>query len=100
MLHGGPLLFVLDAISGPIFGVDLYPSLEEKVCKLAHTIAARHVFLNGNKKTAASVLELTFELNGHVLLATEDEMVDMMESIGRGEISYEALVDWVRARLT
>ncbi len=99
--EGGPLSYALDAIQGPIFGVDQFPTLVEKACKLAYTIANGHVFVDANKRTAASTLDLVLELNGHVLIAGEDELVEVMFSVADSVngISFEDFVAWVKHRV-
>jgi len=95
----GPLVYVLEAIAGAIFGVERYPSLEEKACAVAYTIMRFHVFVDGNKKTGLEVLFQMLELNGRTLLASDNELVEMAETCASGHIELEDLVHWVRQRL-
>ena len=99
--EGGPLSYALGAIQSPIYGVDQFPTLVEKACKLAYTIANGHVFMDANKKTAASALDLMLELNRHVLIAGEDELVEVMFRVADSVngISFEDFVAWVKHRV-
>lgn len=100
MSYPDPLLYALDAIQGVVFGLDLFPTLEEKACKLAYEIVGAHVFLDGNKRTGFLVLTTTLELNGKELNATDDELYDLMHRLACGDLSFDALHEWVVGRVT
>lgn len=56
-----------------VFGCELYPNIWIKTPYIIQKIAKKHIFLNGNKRTAI-IAGLTFlELNGHELDFTADE---------------------------
>ena len=95
---GGPLSNALNVVQNPVYGVDLFPTVEEKAAKLAHAIATGHVFADGNKKTAASVLDLVLNLNGSILLVPQDELVEMMIDLANGPagVTLETFTGWVR----
>lgn len=97
--EGGPLQNALHVVGGPIFGVDQFPTLEEKACKIAHAIATGHVFIDGNKKTAASVLDLVLNLNGSSLEVGEDELVALMYDLAENKLTFEQFVEWTRQRM-
>jgi death-on-curing protein len=97
---GGPLHNALHLVQGPIFGVDQFPTLVEKACKIAHAIATGHVFTDGNKKTAASVLDLVLNLNGCALQVPQDDLVEVMYRLARNDLTIEEFVAWTRERLT
>ena len=99
--EGGSLSYALGAIQHPIYGVDQFPTLVEKACKLAYAIANGHVFADKNKSTAMSALDLMFELNGHVLRAGEDELATVMYRVADSVngISFEDFVAWVADRV-
>ncbi len=65
----------------------------------AHGIAMNHPFLDGNKRTAAVVLETFVELNGHVLTASDEEMYVLVMGLAAGETSEEQVSAWIRERL-
>ena len=54
---------------------------------------------NGNKRTAAVVSETFLTLNGHVLNATDAELVVAILSLAAGELSEDELADWFRDHL-
>jgi len=93
------LLHVLESIRGSVFGVDRYPTLEEKACAVAYAVARHHVFADGNKRTAAESLFAMLELNGRTMHASDDEIVGTFEGIADDSVSFDSFVAWVRRRL-
>lgn len=61
----GALEMVVNAPKEIIFGQELYPTIYEKSAILMINIATKHVFHNGNKRTAFISLEVFMELNGY-----------------------------------
>ena len=59
-------------------------------------IARNHPFVDGNKRTAAVVMETFLVLNGHVLTASDAELVVAIQALAAGDLSEEALADWLR----
>ena len=49
------------------FGVDAYPTLFEKAAALFHSLINNHCFINANKRTAFSALQLFLRRNGYQL---------------------------------
>lgn len=66
----GLLKGILDQIAQYVFGVELYPSVEEKAAHLLYFLVKDHVFADGNKRIAA-LLYLAF-LHKNGLLVRED----------------------------
>ena len=62
----------------------------------AYGIATNHPFVDGNKRTAAVACELFLELNGYLLVAEDAEMYPVFLSLAAGELTEEALTDWLR----
>ena len=103
LLNPGSLEWVLEAIQYPLFGVDRYPSLEEKAATLAWIIISRHVFYDGNKRTGMSAMIIFLEANGYLFQAPDDEIIEAALQIAQvetgdagGEYSFQAFVEWVR----
>jgi len=46
------------------FGEDAYPTLLDKAAALLHSLAAHHLFFDGNKRTAARVTTIFLRANG------------------------------------
>lgn len=65
----------------------------------AFGIARNHPFVDGNKRTAAVVSETFLALNGHQLTASDAELVVTFVALAAGDLSEEALADWLREHL-
>ena len=76
------------------------PDVSELAASYAFGIARNHPFVDGNKRTAAVVSETFLVLNGHVLTATDAELVITFVALAAGELSEEELTDWFRDHLT
>jgi death-on-curing protein len=63
-----------------------------------HSLVLNHPFLDGNKRTGAAAAELTLELNGWALAASDQELEELTLATARGEMSAEALTIWFRQR--
>jgi death-on-curing protein len=59
-------------------------------------IARNHPFADGNKRTAAVVMETFMVLNGYTLTASDAELVVAIQALAAGELSEEQLADWLR----
>jgi death-on-curing protein len=93
----GSLEHVLEQIQGPLFGHDAYPSLLEKAAALAWRINTSHVFHDGNKRTAMESCRAFLHLNGYQM-RMGSEVTSMALAIAAHEVTFEAFVEWLRAR--
>ena len=59
-------------------------------------IARNHPFIDGNKRTAFVAMELFLQLNGHALTADDGACVLTMLALAAGDLSEDALADWLR----
>ena len=80
-------------------GEDLYPTLAEKAAALLHSLVSNHPFLDGNKRTAAMSAELFLLVNGFELLASDEELEELVMSTARGEREAEEIGIWLEQRL-
>ena len=60
-------------------------------------LARNHPFVDGNMRTAFNAIELFLTLNGHALRATDQDCVMTMLALAAGDLSEDALADWIRA---
>ena len=67
LINPGSLHYVLEEIQGSVFGIDRFPSIEEKAAILMFRIIAEHVFLDGNKRTGMIACIVFLALNGYAL---------------------------------
>jgi death-on-curing protein len=66
----------------------------------AFGIARNQPFVDGNKRTAAVVSEAFLVLNGHVLQASDAELVVAFLALAGGELSEAEMADWFREHLS
>jgi len=94
-LHNlGALEYILVAVISRIYGQDLFPTLKEKAAAIAYQIISRHVFYDGNKRTAIHIAWEFLHSNGvHVVL--EESIVDLAEAIAGDTATYEQLFQWL-----
>jgi death-on-curing protein len=59
-------------------------------------IARNHAFVDGNKRTAYVVMRLFLAMNGWDLVAPMPDRYATMIDLAAGELSEEALADWLR----
>lgn len=62
-------------------------------------IIQKHVFLDGNKRTATEAVMLFLEKNNFMLETTTAGKVYVSLKIANNEIKYEELVKWIYERL-
>lgn len=99
----GSLEWVLEAIQHPLFGLDLYPTIAEKASILSWVITVSHVFYDGNKRTATSLLFIFLQVNGYKLDVKYDEIIDVILPISSSvniEFTFDEYLNWVRNHMT
>ncbi len=62
----------------------------------AYGITRNHPFLDGNKRTAFTVMELFLNLNGLELIADDSSCVAIMLELAQGTLPENRLTDWLR----
>lgn len=61
----------INGLEMSVFGVELYPKIEEKAAILMINIIKKHPFHNGNKRTAFMAMDVFLGLNGFETTFTE-----------------------------
>lgn len=69
-----------------VFGEDAYQTFHEKAAALFQSLATNHALLDGNKRTSLAALELFYELNGHRITASDDELFDLVIGVASGQL--------------
>jgi death on curing protein len=75
------------------------PDVSTLSAAYAFGIARNHPFVDGNKRTALVTAAVFLLENGHELVASEAEAVINILALAAGELSEEALADWIRANI-
>ena len=76
------------------------PGLAELAAGYLFAIAKNHAFVDGNKRTAWTVMRLFVALNGARLDYERLDAVRFVEGVAGGEIDYDGAREWIAARLT
>jgi death-on-curing protein len=76
-------------------GVELYPTLAEKLAAEAHSIIANHPFVDGNKRIGHAVLETNLVLNGFELTVDQDEQESVILRVASGQLHRHEFIKWV-----
>ena len=76
------------------------PGLAELAAGYLFAVAKNHAFVDGNKRTAWTVMRLFVALNGGRLEYERLEAVRFVEGVAGGAIDYDGARAWIAARLT
>lgn len=63
------------------FGVDPYPTLEEKAAALLHSLVCNHALIDGNKRLGLAAMIVFLGVNGRKLTLTNDEAYDLVIAV-------------------
>jgi len=72
-------------------------SIPALAASLAFGIARNHPFLDGNKRTSLVSAELFLELNGYVLVASDEVCVTTFLDLAAGALTEAQLTEWFAA---
>ncbi len=84
-----------------VFGADAYPTIHEKAAALLHSLAKNHPLVDGNKRLAWAATIVFLYVNGHDVVAGDDEAYDFVIAVAdgsRGDVAdlAEQLRGWSR----
>lgn len=77
-------------------GADLYPNIYLKSAALFHSLILNHPFVDGNKRTALSVLFLFLERNGLFIKARKKELIDLCLKVEKKQYLIKNIAEWLR----
>ncbi len=80
---------------GSFGGEDLYPTVFSKAAALGYSLIRNHPFVDGNKRVGLMAMGLFLEVNGHTLLASNEEAYAFTLSIATGELDREQAAHWL-----
>ena len=78
------------------FGIEKYPSIEEKAARLCYSLIKNHPFLDGNKRIGIYVMIIFLELNGIILNQTDEEIIKLGLSIAASKLDYNAILEYIK----
>jgi death-on-curing protein len=77
------------------FGEEAYPTLLDKAAALMHSLAAHHLFFDGNKRTATRVTTLFLQRNGIQPVWEADEVYAFVLEVAQSRHNVPAVADWL-----
>ncbi len=78
---------------------DPAPDLAALAASLAYGLARNHLFVDGNKRTAAVACETFIVLNGGELTADDVALYSKYIGLSEGSLGEAEFADWLRAHL-
>lgn len=72
-----------------VMGTEAYPQLPMKAAALLESVACFHPLIDGNKRTAWTLMVLMFWINGHRHDFTADEGFDLVVGVAAGSIELQ-----------
>lgn len=78
-----------------VYGRELYPTLELKAANLYRNIIIKHIFFNGNKRTAANALYVFLRLNGVALTVGQDEFTEYTVRVATDKNEEKEIAEWL-----
>lgn len=91
------LLSVVAAPQQAVFGKEQYPSIYEKAAAYLRNLIGDHLFFDGNKRTAVTVMAIFLSRNGVLLTATPKELEDFAVTVATEHLDVLAIAAWLRA---
>lgn len=90
----GLLLSALGRPQATFEGQDLYPTIYQKVAAMSDAMINNHPFVDGNKRTGIGAAVLFLSLNGYVLSASNQELLDLTMEIAQKKTAIETIANW------
>jgi death-on-curing protein len=78
-----------------MFGVEAYPTLLDKAAALMHSLAAHHLFYDGNKRTATRATQIFLERNGVQSTWDAKTVYDFVLEIAQNKHDVPAIAAWL-----
>lgn len=82
----GLLKSALERPATTLMGVDAYPTLHLKAAALLHSLCLNHALVDGNKRISAIAMSVFLDVDGELLLLTNDELFDLTMAVASGEL--------------
>jgi death-on-curing protein len=82
-----------------VMGVEAYPQLVMKAAALLESVAWFHPLIDGNKRTAWTLMVLMLWINGHRHNFSTDEGFGLVVGVGAGSVPLERSASLIAAHL-
>jgi death on curing protein len=70
-----------------VLGEDAYPTLPEKAAALLHSLVRNHALVDGNKRLGWLATFVFLDINGHRVVASQDEVVELVLAVADGSLT-------------
>jgi len=80
-------------------GQDIYKDAVNKIIRLSYCLVCNHPFIDGNKRIAALIFNVLFQLNSFEIDLTNAEEIDLFLSLASGKIDFNSFKQYVIARV-
>ena len=90
----GLLLSALGRSQATFEGGDLHPTICQKAAALSDSMINNHPFVDGNKRTGIGAAVLFLSLNGYVLTASNQELLNLTMEIAQKKTAIETIANW------
>lgn len=80
-------------------GKELYSSTVEKASAILESMAINHPFIDGNKRTAYTLMRLLLLENNLDIVATQEEKFQLVISVTTGKFKFEEIKEWTQSKL-
>lgn len=77
------------------FGQEAYPTLMDKAAALLHSLAAHHLFIDGNKRTATRAVIRFLKENGQRITWAEADARAFVLEIAQGRHDIPVIATWL-----
>ncbi|MEA1979337.1 MAG: type II toxin-antitoxin system death-on-curing family toxin [Chloroflexota bacterium] len=91
----GLLLSALGRPQATFEGKDLHPTIYQKAAVLSDSMINNHPFVDGNKRTGIGAAVLFLSLNGYVVTASNQELLDLTMQIAQKSITIGEVANWL-----
>lgn len=75
-----------------LYGVEAYPSLDEKAAALLDSIVRNHPLIDGNKRLGWLAMVVFYGLNDVTIDAPDDDAYDLVIAIASGHLELSGVV--------
>ncbi|AVO03445.1 death-on-curing protein (plasmid) [Staphylococcus simulans] len=83
-----------------VFGHEQYPTIELKAANLVRNLVKKHVFYNGNKRTALMTLIVFLKVNNYQFTATNNEAIEYLVRIATEDLQEADIEQWIKNHIS
>ena len=76
-------------------GNELYPTIEEKITAISHSLISNHCFVDGNKRIGVVVLLVLAETYDIELDYTQNELIELGLEVASGVRKEKEILNWI-----